>query len=284
MSVPNEKSIDFIEKARADLKQDKIDVCINKMEEGLKTIKNHELTKDWCNQLISMSSIYFRLKGSTSQISFQEQNTELNKVVVALSNLLELIERTILTNNISTYNKKQEYEYIHAELIIAENFDSKSFEEQERYIEKIRKLLRIGAEIKIKRIRSGSIIYELEIKPQTIHKIKSLIKLGLLPKEYESCIAIDDKMEAYYDVLVELGIYDLGGTNLKRADLSKADLRGANLINANLKNTNLVDANLWRTRFHIKDRPQIIAKGIDPDIVIFIDDDSSKKSIRSLMS
>lgn len=225
MSVPY---IDFVEEARKDIAEGDIDGCVDKIKTGLKAPDNNLV-----NQLNLLSKSTFQLKEDALSgiISDKKSKHTQNIICKSLLNLLEVIEANQLDASVD------------AELKLK---DVNIAEKQGDYIDAVTKILEF--ELKTKDAKSEDII-GLTVKGQTLHKIKSLIQLELLPKACVSCITVNNNIEDYYTVLVKLGIYDLIGLNLKEVDLkeanlSRADLSQANLIGANLSRANLQGANL----------------------------------------
>lgn len=273
MSVPNEKDIDFIEMARVDLGKARIEECIDKINEGLKGVNNPKLIRNWRNQTISISARYYDLKEQKDQdvIIKTDYNKQFNKIIHALLTLIDFIEEELIQSNAYKSETPQNIGSFKTAtglksiiLKVDRDFFNTSNEEKETLITNILLLLNLGPdELIIKQQKPGSIIYKLEMKTQTIHKIKSLIELDLLPKEYNSCIAANEKIEAYYNALVELGIYDLSEINLNKANFWFTNLTGANLTGTNLTKTklfrvnlryaNLIGANLCKAKLFIPD-------------------------------
>ncbi len=184
-------------------------------------------------------------------IPFSEYRTESSKLASSAINFFTRIEEHLCSYPVLEAPKPDNERYV-VEVTRDKDFEGTPESDTKEWIENLGKTANIPSdELSILRKRAGSIILELALSAESIMKIKSLLKLGLV-RELKDFKVLDSSwgwIEENKDFHIflpkcKLSKVDLNDINLSGADLRGADLRGANLRGANLSEADLSGADL----------------------------------------
>lgn len=245
MSSPK---IFIVNKARESIAEGQIKTCINQLLNSFNELnKDDPFTWEFRNELVVIKSRLVRLEQEKSNIHYSEYDIQQNKLTADLLRLLDRMEKEINVLSFDESEPKNGNTY-KVELILDMDFEKTTDTEIQVVLEKIAKILKTRPnELKIMTKRSGSIILEMDLSAETLVKLNSLVKLGVLGLKGIQPLSKGWEWMGAEEFKVFLEKVDFLGTNFSSINLSEANLSGANFRRANLFSMNLSGANLSNT-------------------------------------
>lgn len=244
-------TVSITDKVRERIGDGRVKEGINEL---LKNLKGMPLSEPFFyqtrNDLLQLSSKIARLDRETRNklIDYKEYDLQCNHISNSLLGLMEELDAEIMKASPGQLLSGEESVY-KVELVLDMDFANSTDEEIQAILDRIGNILRTKPnELKIMAKKSGSIVLEMELSAETLLRLKSLAKIGVVEKlkdvKGEGWAWMDGDGFGLFLEGVKLFKANFVGANLVGADLNRADLRGAYFIGANLNYTDLRGANL----------------------------------------